>query len=674
MSDPDADLTELFRDESAERLDQMDTALLAVESGAAGAETIDSLFRNAHTIKGAAGMLGFDDVRALAHAAEDVLASVRTAGVFPPDFAAPLLRATAALRAQVNGTAEPVAGLLDDLATCRAGPPGEEPPGSAPEASAVAASTVAASTVAASGQVAASKPVAPAPAADVRTLRVPAEKIDHLLDVAGEIMQYRTRLAHSLGGQAGQSQDVAEAFGAGERMLDDLKDTAVGMRTLPLAVIAGPLPRMVRDVARAAGKEIEFVVTGADTELDRVILESLSEPLGHLLRNAVIHGVESPAERERAGKPARGRVELRATPRGSLVEIVVTDDGRGASPEVIGEARREGSLADVLARPGYSTAEKVTDLAGRGVGLDAVRTYAHSLGGSLDVRSEPGQGMEVIQLLPVALALMEVLLFERGAAVYGVPLAVVEKVVMVTETLTLEGRSALEVGGRSVPVADFAELIGAVAPPLAERPPALVISLGARRAVVTCDALLGEEEVVVKPLGPLLAGLEGYLGASILGDGRIALLVEPAILTRRSHGVPGLIVPGTAAGRPKAPKVLVVEDSFTVRELQRSILEAAGYSVVTARDGRDALAVLDRDAGVSLVITDLEMPELDGIGLTRAIRAGAARSSLPIIIVTSRAAEEDRLSAIEAGADAYMAKRAFDQQALLATVERLVGR
>jgi two-component system chemotaxis sensor kinase CheA len=316
----------------------------------------------------------------------------------------------------------------------------------------------------------------------------------------------------------------------------------------------------------------------------------------------------------------------------------------------------------------------VTDLAGRGVGLDAVRSYVHSLGGSMAVRSEPGRGMEVVQLLPVALALMEVLLFERADAVYGVPLAVVEQVVMVTETLTLEGRQALEIGGSSLPVADFAQLVGAVAPPLGDQPPALVIAVGGRRAVVTCDALLGEEEVVVKPLGPLLAGLDGYLGASILGDGRIALLIEPAMLTRKPDLGPGPAGPGATDGPAGASRILVVEDSFTVRELQRSILEAAGYSVATAHDGRDALAVLERDRAISLVITDLEMPGLDGIGLTRAIRADILRSSLPVVIVTSRAADEDRLRGIEAGADAYMAKRSFDQQALLSTVERLVGR
>lgn len=713
MSEIDAELAGIFHDEATERLDQMDTALVAIESGHAGAETIDSLFRNAHTIKGAAGMLGLTDIRALAHAAEDVLASVRDAGEFPPELAAPLMRATAALRAQVAGAGEPIDDLLDDLAASRAvltngagreqgtsipeqrppetslpeqSPPEQSPPEvSIPETSPPVTSlaeTTPSETGAAdrSGQAADGRRAdaqAPQPAAERRMLRVPATKIDHLLDATGEFIQYRRRLVHSLGEEKGLSEEVADVVAIGERMLDELRDSAVSLRTLPIAMIARPLPRAVRDIARTAGKEVEFAVTGADTELDRVILESLSEPLAHLLRNAVVHGIESPADRLGAGKPSAGRLELRAIPRGSFVEIMVVDDGRGVSPEAMEEARHEGSLADVLAQAGYSTADEVSDLAGRGVGLDAVREYARALGGSLEIRSEPGRGTSVILLLPLALALIEVLLFERGAAVYGVPLAAVEEVLTVPQTLTLQGRPALEVRGRTLPVTDFAVLIGAVAPPLGDRPPALLISAGGHRAIATCDALLGEEQILVKPLGPLLARVEGYLGASILGDGRIALLVEPKMFTRRSGPTPGMTAPA-AAGRPDgpetAPKILVVEDSFTVRELQRSILEAAGYPVATARNGRDALRVLQGDARIALVITDLEMPELDGIGLTRAIRADAARSSLPVVIVTSRASEDDKRSGIEAGADAYMSKRSFDQQALLATVERLVGR
>jgi two-component system chemotaxis sensor kinase CheA len=223
-----------------------------------------------------------------------------------------------------------------------------------------------------------------------------------------------------------------------------------------------------------------------------------------------------------------------------------------------------------------------------------------------------------------------------------------------------------------LPVVDFAALVGASAPPPAARPPGLVISAGGRRIVAICDALRGQEEVVVKPLGPLFGGASGYLGAAILGDGRIALLIDPAMLTRghRQATIMAAPAPGPAA----APKILVVEDSFTVRELQRSILEAAGYPVVTARDGRDALGILDRDPEIALVVSDLEMPELDGLGLTRAIRADAARSSLPVIIITSLGSEDDQRRGIEAGVDAYMVKQRFDQQALLTTVERLVGR
>ncbi len=680
----------------------MDTLLLAVESGDAGAEAVDSLFRQAHTIKGAAGMLGFDDIGALAHASEDVLAQVRDANEFPPGLAAPLLRATRALRAQVTGSGTPAGDVIDELAAIRVTPPGSAaaPAGSAPALSASGAldpprPAAPVPSAPGTGPLPADAPPAGTPPAAIRapeaapraaaehTLRVPAAKIDHLLDVAGEIMLYRRRLVHELGREARLPQQAADVFGAGERLLDDLKDTAVGMRTLPLAVITGPLPRAVRDLARTAGKDVEFVVTGAGTELDRVILESLTQPITHLLRNSIVHGIESPAERKLAAKPPRGRVELRAVPRGSVVEIVVADDGRGISREVAEKARHAGSLADLITQPGYSTAEEVTDLAGRGVGLDAVRTYARSMSGSLEIRSEPGHGMEVGLLLPLALALTDVLLCERGGEVYGVPLAAVEEVVLMEETLTLQGQPVLDLRGRSLPVTDLAAVIGAQAPPLAGRSPAIIVSAGGRMAAVGCDTLLGQEEVVAKPLGPLLAGAEGYLGASILGDGRIALLADPAMLARKPRGAgPGqagraaaaLNGPAAPSGPAAKPKVLVVEDSFTVRELQRSILEAAGYCVVTARDGRDALAVLDRDAAISLVLTDLEMPELDGLGLTRAIRADPARSSLPVVIVTSRGAEEDRLRGVEAGADAYMAKRSFDQQALLATVERLVGR
>jgi two-component system chemotaxis sensor kinase CheA len=525
-----------------------------------------------------------------------------------------------------------------------------------------------------SGDQPAQGPRPRAPAAGVsglRSVRVQPERIDHLLDLVGEVMQDGRRMRHSLGLEALLPEPVSDILGSAARNLAELKDTAIRMRTMPLAMITGPLPRTVRDLAIQAGKDISFEVTGAGTELDRVILESLVDPLTHLIRNAVAHGIEPPRDRERAGKPPVGHIELRAVPRGALVEIVVADDGKGISPEVAERAREQGSLADVLAHPGFSTAGAVSELAGRGVGLDAVRTYTHSMGGDFEVHSEPGRGMEVVLLLPLALALMNVLLFERGGAVFGVPLAPVAEVTTAPETVRLQGRTSLTVRGRAVPVADAATLLGLRAPPLGQRPPAIIVTVTGRQYAVTCDALLGEDEVMVKPLGPLLAGVPGYLGGAILGDGRVALLVEPSAFTRADRVPLGRQV---QAPPEAAPRIMVVEDSFTVRELQRSMLESAGYQVVTAHDGSEALRLLGHDAAVALVITDLEMPELDGLGLTRAIRADPVRASLPVVIVTSQGSEEDRRKGIEAGADAYMVKRNFDQQALLATVERLIGR
>ena len=663
MLENEPEFLAIFRDEANELLDAMVAVLLACERGVTyERESIDLLFRHAHTLKGSAGILGLDDISELAHAVEDVLEEPRQSGVLPLEIIEPLLRAVDVLRAYVEGNPEGKDDLLDELSRRRSALVRREP--LAPE-----------SPAAESEPSAASPTAAPLPSEPRRTIRVPADKLDRLLDLVGETVTHRRRLEHALDPVARHDERVTDELDIGDRLLDELKDAAIGMRTLPLASITGPFPRAVRDMAVAAGKEAELTIVGADTELDRVILESLSEMLVHVLRNALAHGIETPGERERAGKPRSGRIELRAEQRGRLVEVVIADDGRGVPREALARAEREGSLAEVLSRAGFSTAATVSDLAGRGVGLDAVKAQVEGFGGTLEVRSVSGRGTEVVLLLPLALALLEVLLVERGGHVYGLPLSAVAEVVAVTETLSLEGRPMFELRGHSLALNDLAALLGAAtALPLPSRPPAVIVSAAGRRVALVCDRLLGQEEVVVRSLGALLGRLRGYLGAAILGDGRIALLLDPGTLARAALRLRA----GTAAEAPPAPqrppKVLVVEDSFTVRELQRSILESAGYRVETAHDGRQALERLALDPEIELVVTDVEMPELDGLALTRAIRSDPARASLPVVIVTSRSSDEDRAAGLSAGADAYMTKPSFDQQALLSTVGRLVGR
>lgn len=663
MSEPEEEFLEIFRDEARERLDRIVTTLLALEGGRAEAGAVDSLFRDTHTIKGAAGMVGRHDIRALASAMEDVLSGARDHGSVAADLVSPLMRAADGLRRRVEGAVEPVGGLIAELSA----PGAEPPPENVPEPVPVQVSVLERTGTAASAE-----------SAERRSIRVPAEKIDTLLDLVGESVLHRSRLEHVLGGERVVRADrpVSDELDLGERLLDGLRGAAIGLRTLPVSTITTPLPRAVRDLAAETGKEVALVVEGAGTELDRAILEGLSEILVHLVRNAVGHGIETPQERERLGKPRCGRLELSAEQKGGLVEITVADDGRGVSEEVLAEAQRTGSLAGVLTRAGYSTASEVSEISGRGVGLDAVKAKVESFGGELDVRSTPGAGTQVVLRLPLALALMEVLLVERGAEVYGLPIASVEEVISLGARLSLAGRQAIEVRGRSIPLEDLAELMGGLADAPAERAPVVVLTSSGRRVAAICDALLGKEEVVVKSLGPLLSSLPGYLGAAILGSGRIALLADPAVLVAGPRGRPAAVASpgGPAAAGPAPPQVLVVEDSLTIRALQRSILEAAGYRVQTARDGRDAMGVIERGEEVDLVLTDVEMPEMDGIALTEAIRAHPLRSALPVVIVTSLGEDDERRRGIDAGADAYLVKSSFDQHALLETVERLVGR
>jgi len=659
MTLPDPEILEVFREEATERLDSMVETLLALESGDAPDDAIDSLFRDAHSIKGSAGMVGIEEVRTIAHTMEDTLEEARKQGTFSKELTEPMLQATDALRRAVAGDGEPATDEEPDE-SARAAQPSAPPP--------TAAHSSAPPPTAA-------QPSAPPPnASDRRSMRMSAEKVDDLFDAVGETVLHSRRLELLLAGDHtlhGDDERIEEEVAQGSALLEELQHSVIQMRTLPLSSITGGFPRAVRDLAAAQGKQVGLEISGADTQLDRVILDGISESISHLLSNAVAHGIEAPGERERAGKPARASVELRAGQRGSLVAIQVRDDGRGVARELLDGQGENGSLADTLARAGFSTAEEVSEVSGRGVGLDAVKSHVESLGGGLEVQSEPGHGTAVTMLLPLTLALLRVLVFERGGHTFGLPLTSIDQAIAVRETMSLVGRGAIEVRGRSVPLADLADILGASVPALDREPCAMIVASSGRRAAVLCDRIVEEQEVVIKSLGPLLAGVPGYLGAAIMHDGRIAPVLDPSFVSKtaareRRNGV-------VQQERPEQRTLLVVDDQFTVRELQRSILESAGYRVKTARDGREALATVTGDPDVGLVVTDVQMPEMDGIELLRAIRVDHEQASLPVVVVTSQGGEEDRRRGLEAGADAYIVKDQFDQRALIETVERLLA-
>ena len=437
--------------------------------------------------------------------------------------------------------------------------------------------------------------------------------------------------------------------------------------------MVGGLGRAVRDAAAEVGREARLELTGTETPLDRSILDGIGDALVHLVRNAVSHGIEPPDEREALGKPRVGTIRIDAEQRGGLVALTCADDGRGVSEALLKRVPPGGSLADLLAEAGFSTADGVSDLAGRGVGLDAVKHHVEGLGGVLEVSSEPGAGTAVTLLVPLTLAVVTVLLFERGRQVFGVPLSGVERAVRGASTHQLHGRRALELDGVTVALGDLADSLGMDAPALRSGSPVVVVVSGTRRAAVECDRLLGDREVVVKSLGPLLASAAGYLGAAILDDGAIALLLDPAHLVRTAARAPQARRPADRSAPRPAPKILVVDDQFTVRELERTILEAAGYRVRTAEDGRAALAVLDEEPDIECVVSDVEMPRMDGLDLLEAIRARPGHSALPVIIVSASDDDQALERGADAGADAWVVKSEFEQEALLETVGRLIG-
>ncbi|MHB1224124.1 MAG: hybrid sensor histidine kinase/response regulator [Gemmatimonadaceae bacterium] len=471
----------------------------------------------------------------------------------------------------------------------------------------------------------------------------------------------------------------------------DVAEELQRLRLRPFAEAVEGLPRTVRDVAAASGRLVALELAGTEIEADRAVIDILREALLHLVRNAVDHGIEPSDERVRLGKPPEGTVRVVATLRGADLRVTVHDDGRGLDTEAVRRQlaargmpvpESEGELAEVLFLGGFSTRRETTTISGRGVGLDAVRSAVHRARGSVRVRWTADVGTTFIIETPLSLASQRALVVAVGKQRLAIPAGSVARLLRVDPSGLGEsgGQRLLATPTGPVPIVSLAAVLGS---PLVERPPdgrrpVVVLEVGERRLAVAVDRLVEETELVVRPIERRGGGTLGWLaGAAILADGEIALVLNPAAVVATGLGRQSAGLAGAAAGERAGPaprqRIMVVDDSITTRTLEQSVLEAAGYDVITAVDGDDGWRLL-QERGADLVLTDVEMPRMDGIALCEAIRGSKRFAQLPVIIVTSLEAPEQRQRGLEAGADAYVVKSGFDQTALLATVHGLLVR
>jgi two-component system chemotaxis sensor kinase CheA len=671
----------IFAQEAEQRLAGLSQHLLALEEAPGDGDLIASVFRDAHNLKGAAAVVGIADVSRVAHAMEDVLETLRSgARQATPEVIDVLLDATDGLTAMVPDLLEghdrtgEAATLEERLRSVGDSPvPAQPADRAAPEPRPV--------------------PVRRAPwfaDADDDTLMVPVSRLDELVRLVGESASANLRLGGVMTERWSVDPGTVSEFRALSRALNDLQERTMRARMVPVSTITEGLHRAVRDAARSAGKRVRWEVRGGDTELDRSVLQRLADSLLHLVRNAVDHGVEAPADRMAAGKPQQSTLVLQAAQLGSEVIIDVSDDGRGIDVRAVREkaaqtgidvsALDEEEALHLVFRSGFSTARAVSDLSGRGVGLDVVRAGVEAVRGRIEVHSSPGQGTSFRLVVPITLAVLPCLLVEAGGDRYALPMHSVDlsQSAPAAVSASAGGRPMMWVGDAPLPVSSLARTLWGDDRPGGGDVVVVVGVGGGRRHAFLVDGLIGQRDVVVKGLSPLLPRFDVLAGASVEPDGSILLVLDVAGLVERARAG-GEVVAGedvtaaAAGGSPSPPSVLVVDDAAIVRQLERSILERAGYLVRTANDGVEALARL-AEAPADLVITDIEMPRMDGFALTEAVRANRRTANTPVLIITARASEESRQRGLDVGADGYVVKSDFDENALLGAVARILGR
>jgi two-component system sensor histidine kinase and response regulator WspE len=782
----DGALLELFRSELETHAVTLSEGLLALEAAPGSPANFESLLRAAHSIKGAARVVGVELATRLAHAMEDRFVALRERQeIVQADEVDVHLRAVDLLNqlASSTGSVETLSvwhdahgpaaeTLIAELAALVAqgprpsaanpspitppprapttvstpAPAGPSLPASAaPPAGAGTGGTTATGPGRDGGPTPSpSSPPSAAPARTVeRVVRVAATNIERLVGLAGEslvetrqlhpfvdslrtVLEKQSALTRMMDELAGKLHDgaspqtlvplLADAraralecrqlvadraadIDSSSRRLDDatsrLYREVLASRMRPFTDGVSGFPRMVRDLARDLGKKIQFDLVGENTQVDRDVLEKLKAPLTHILRNAVDHGAELPAQRLAAGKPEVVSMRLEARHRAGMLIITSSDDGKGIDGEKLrakvvsrGMVSREvaerlshAELLEFIFLPGVSTADSVTEISGRGVGLDVVQSFVQEIGGTVRVFSELGKGTRFQLQLPLTLSVIRALVVEIAGDPYALPLNRIERIgrVPTAQIRVVEGRQFFPLDDQNIGLVAADRLLDLEArADTREELPVVVVGDRTYRYALAVDRFLGEHDLVVRPLDPRLGRVPDISAAAILNDGAPLLILDVEDVVRsidkllNGEASRSLALSAGPVAVRRRKRILVVDDSITVREVERQLLSSRGYEVAVAVDGADGWNTV-RGGDFDLVVSDIDMPRMNGIDLVRSIKQDAKLRSLPVVIVSYKDREEDRMRGLEAGADGYLTKSSFQDQTLLKTVERLIG-
>jgi len=744
--DLDEELKELrksFIDESIDELINVTPLIISLESASKDRDTVNEIFRTFHSLKGAGGTFKLFQITEVAHELETVIDKVRKEKMEVSSLIIDLLLegidclSNIFMDAQkgriTEGKKFPLLDKIHDFLST-ASPDVKKPQDKKIDVL---------QTGEPIEQPAPTEPVKIAPKSS-ETIRVNLDKLDHLVNVFGELILYKNveeyheksmeRLKRIVKNNCRKfqkskedlvldfrsndsrengeltsfiketdkswkeiesfildiCQDFQENISRGKFLIEELQDEILKIRMLPVSTILNQYHRLVRDLSQKKGIKVSLDITGGEIELDKWILEEINDPLIHLIRNAVDHGIEPPEERAAIGKEENGTISLSVTQKGNHVVIAITDNGGGINSERLKEivlqkglveSEKLNKLSDqeilqFIFLPGFSTIKKVSDISGRGVGMDVVKTNLKKINGMIDVVTEPGKGTTFSMKVPLTMAIRRAILLKEDNKIFAITTEAIEKIYLIhkSEIEVFTDVGTIQYGDSTIPLVQLRNIMNIMKQaPLKEHLSVIIVGSAEEKIGILVEKVLFEQEIVVKSFGSMLGKIPKFSGTTVLPDGGIALVIDvPSLVDIVTGGAAENKIERIIERKLKRKKtILLVEDSAITRNLFKGIIESLDYRVLTAVDGNDALSVLEKNK-IDLVITDIIMPSLDGYKLISRMKNISEYKNIPVIIVSSKGKEEEKIKGLECGADAYIVKGDFERQKLLGTIGNLI--